>query len=217
MPIGTYGVWTDCDTFRFRNGTPGGAWLKLAAAKGLKSLFPIRGGTALTLRRRLSQGWELAGFASFLDRHDIAAGEDWEARLGSLIRQADTVVFVVSPEAVKSERCTWEVNKALAETKRLLPVIFKPVPDVEIPHELQRRQFVHFDGGLGVNRPLAQLAAALRQDLDWVREHTRLGELAGRWEARGRPTWRARPSRAAGSLSGSRFDRIEKLPMTHPG
>jgi hypothetical protein len=134
-------------------------------------------------------GLELAGFASFLDRHDIAAGEDWEARLGSLIRQADTVVFVVSPEAVKSERCTWEVNKALAETKRLLPVIFKPVPDADIPHELQRRQFVRFDAGLGVNRPLAQLAAALRQDLDWIREHTRLGELAGRWESRGRPDW----------------------------
>jgi formylglycine-generating enzyme required for sulfatase activity len=134
-------------------------------------------------------GLELAGFAPFLDRHDIAAGEDWEARLGNLIRQADTVVFVVSPEAVKSERCTWEVNKALAETKRLLPVIFKPVPDADIPLELQRRQFVHFDAGLGINRPLAQLAAALRQDLDWIREHTRLGELAGRWEARGRPDW----------------------------
>jgi formylglycine-generating enzyme required for sulfatase activity len=134
-------------------------------------------------------GLELAGFAPFLDRHDIAAGEDWEARLGNLIRLADTVVFVVSPEAVKSERCTWEVNKALAETKRLLPVIFKPVPDTDIPQELQRRQFVHFDSGLGVNRPLAQLAEALRLDLDWIREHTRLGELAGRWESRGRPDW----------------------------
>jgi formylglycine-generating enzyme required for sulfatase activity len=134
-------------------------------------------------------GLELAGFAAFLDRHDIAAGEDWAARLGSLIRQADTVVFVVSPEAVKSERCTWEVNKALAETKRLLPVIFKPVSDADIPQELQRRQFVRFDTGLGINRPLAQLAEALRQDLDWIREHTRLGELAGRWESRGHPDW----------------------------
>jgi hypothetical protein len=26
----------------------------------------------------------------------------------------------------------------------------------------------------------------LRQDLDWIREHTRLGELARRWEGRGR-------------------------------
>ena len=48
-------------------------------------------------------------------------------------------------------------------------------------------QFVRFDAGLGINRPLSQLAQALRQDREWIREHTRLGELAQRWEARGRP------------------------------
>src|SRR5580700_7097363 len=78
-------------------------------------------------------GLELAGFAPFLDRHDIAAGEDWEGRLGGLIEQADTVVFVVSPSAVKSERCRWEVDRTVALSKRLLPIIFKPVPDAEIP------------------------------------------------------------------------------------
>jgi TIR domain len=46
----------------------------------------------------LVAGLELADFAPFLDRHDIAAGEEWETRLGGLIGQADTVVFVVSPE-----------------------------------------------------------------------------------------------------------------------
>src|SRR5262249_8431205 len=30
-------------------------------------------------------------------------------------------------------------------------------------------------------------ADALRIDLDWIREHTRLGELAMRWDGRGRP------------------------------
>ena len=44
---------------------------------------------------------------------DIAAGKDWEARLDGLIAQSDTVVFVVSPEAVKSEQCTWEVDRTL--------------------------------------------------------------------------------------------------------
>src|ERR1700704_3939344 len=62
----------------------------------------------------LVAGLELAGFAPFLDRHDIAAGEDWEARLGGLILESDTIVFVVSPEAVKSERCAWEAEKAIA-------------------------------------------------------------------------------------------------------
>jgi formylglycine-generating enzyme required for sulfatase activity len=135
----------------------------------------------------LVAGLELAGFAPFLDRHDIAAGEDWEARLGGLIQGADTVVFVVSPEAVKSERCVWEVDRALAQTKRLLPVIFRPVSESDIPEQLRRRQFVRFDTGPGITRQLGQLAEALRQDIDWIREHTRQGELAGRWEARGRP------------------------------
>jgi formylglycine-generating enzyme required for sulfatase activity len=136
----------------------------------------------------LVAGLELAGFAPFLDRHDIAAGEDWETRLGGLIHESDTVVYVISPEAVKSERCGWEVDKTLTLSKRLIPVIYKPVSDADIPERLRRLQFIRFDGGLGITRPLAQLAEALRQDLDWIREHTRIAELAARWEARRRPT-----------------------------
>src|SRR5215467_7844998 len=135
----------------------------------------------------LVAGLELAGFAPFLDRHDIAAGVDLEARLGGLIAQSDTVVFVVSPEAVKSKQCAWEVDRALELSKKLLPVIFKSVPDHDIPKKLRRLQFVRFDSGTGFARPLSQLAEALRVDLHWIREHTRLGEMATRWDKRGRP------------------------------
>jgi hypothetical protein len=135
----------------------------------------------------LFAGLEVAGFVPFLDRHDIAAGEDWEARLGGLIQEADTVVFVVSPEAVKSERCGWEVDKTIELSKRLLPLIFKPVPDADIPAKLARLQLVRFDTGPGFTRPLAQLAEALRQDIEWIREHTRLGDMAARWQSRDRP------------------------------
>jgi formylglycine-generating enzyme required for sulfatase activity len=135
----------------------------------------------------LVAGLELAGFAPFLDRHDIAAGEEWELRLGSLIRQADTVVYVISPEAIKSSRCEWEVSKALGESKRVLPIVFKSVAERDIPHELERRQFIRFDTGSGITRPLRELAEALRQDIEWIREHTRISELAIRWEARARP------------------------------
>jgi WD40 repeat protein len=135
----------------------------------------------------LVAGLEVAGFAPFLDRHDIAAGEDWEERLGGLIAESDTVVFVVSPEAVKSERCIWEVNRTIELSKRLLPVIFKLVAEHDIPKKLSRLQFIRFDSGPGFARPLSQLATALRVDLDWIREHTRLGGLSTRWNARGRP------------------------------
>jgi hypothetical protein len=134
----------------------------------------------------LVKGLALAGFAPFLDRHDIAAGEDWEARLDGLIAQSDTVVFVISPEAVKSDRCVWEVDRANALSKRLLPLNVKPVAEHDIPEKLRRLQFVSFDIGAEFSS-LSQLAEALRIDLHWIREHTRLGEFATRWDARGRP------------------------------
>src|SRR5690242_10799298 len=100
----------------------------------------------------LVTGLELAGFAPFFDRHDIAAGEDWEMRLGRLIQEADTVVYVISPEAVKSERCIWEIDKTLALSKRLIPVVFKPVPEIDIPQTLGRFQRVRFDEAVGITR-----------------------------------------------------------------
>jgi hypothetical protein len=84
-------------------------------------------------------GLEDRGFEPILDRHDIKPGEPWEERLGGLIEQSDTVVFVVSPEAVKSERCGWESDKTLALSKRLLPVIYKSFADAELPPKLSKR------------------------------------------------------------------------------
>jgi hypothetical protein len=48
--------------------------------------------------QELLAGLETIGFDPYLDKHDIATGEDWEARLGRLNEAADTVVFVISPE-----------------------------------------------------------------------------------------------------------------------
>src|SRR6478736_4029888 len=152
-----------------------------AGAEKLKVFISYSRKDSTAFADELVAGLEYGGFAPFLDRHDIAAGEDWEARLGGLIAQSDTVVFVVSPEAVKSEQCTWEVDRTIELSKRLLPVIFKPVPEHDIPEKLRRLQYVRFDGGPGFARPLSELAAALRVDLQWIREHTRLEELASRW------------------------------------
>jgi len=159
----------------------------VSAGEKLKVFISYSRKDSAAFADELVAGLEFGGFAPFLDRHDIAAGEDWEARLGGLIAQSDTVVFVVSPEAIKSEQCTWEVDRTIELSKRLLPVIFKLVPDHDVPEKLRRLQFVRFDSGAGFARPLSQLAEALRDDLDWIREHTRLGELAKRWDGRGRP------------------------------
>lgn len=135
----------------------------------------------------LLAGLKACGFEAYIDREDIAAGEAWEARLGALIGQADTVVYVISPASVTSPQCHWEVTETLRLSKRLLPVVWQPVPEADIPAELARLNFVFFDGRASFAKALAELAAALRVDAGWIREHSRIGELARRWDARGRP------------------------------
>lgn len=138
------------------------------------------------LAEELSTGLELLGFSPVLDRRDIAAAEDWQERLAGLIRAADTVLFLLSPHAVRSSRCAWEVEQAVAQCKRVVPVVAVAVAEEEVPPALRRLNYLFFDGSHSFMRSLAELADALRLDWDWIREHTRLGELAARWVARER-------------------------------
>jgi formylglycine-generating enzyme required for sulfatase activity len=136
--------------------------------------------------QELLAGLELAGFEPYLDKHDIAAGEDWETRLGRLIEAADTVVFVVSPDAAASERCAWEVERTVTLKKRLLPIVWRRVDEAQVPPRLKQLNYVFFDRPLTFVPSLKTLATALRTDLEWIREHTRIGEAALRWDAHGR-------------------------------
>jgi formylglycine-generating enzyme required for sulfatase activity len=134
----------------------------------------------------LLAGLQLAGFEPYLDKHDIAGGEDWRVRLGRLIEEADTVVFVISRDALASERCAWEVERAAALKKRVLPIVWRRVEETHVPPPIKQLNYIFFDRPLMSLPSLIALATALRTDIDWVREHTRLGEAARRWEQRER-------------------------------
>ena len=165
----------------------GGAVAETAAEKpGIFISYARSDSSALA--EELVAGLELAGFRPFLDRQDIAVAEDWEARLGALILGADTVVFILSPAAVRSERCAWEVERAAELGKRLIPVQGAPVLEAAVPERLRRLNYIFFREGQSFARPLRELAAALRQDVEWIRDHTRLSEAATRWRARDRGT-----------------------------
>lgn len=129
---------------------------------------------------------EACGYEPFVDKQDIAPGEPWEDRLARLIQSADTVVFAVSPASVSSQRCSWEIDKAEELGKRILPVVVQPVPEQSAPERLRRLNYIFFTEGRPFGVSLNALARALNTDLDWIREHTRLGELAVRWNERGR-------------------------------
>ncbi len=134
----------------------------------------------------LAVALKYAGFDAYLDRHNIAKAEDWEARLGDLIAKSDTIIFIITPQSVNSTRCDWEIKRTVAMSKRLVPVQWIPVPEANVPAELKRLNYTIFTTGESFSAPLAELVDTLRQDLDWLRQQTQLNEQAGRWHGRER-------------------------------
>jgi esterase/lipase superfamily enzyme len=140
---------------------------------------------------QLEAGLTVTGFDVAMDRHGITAGEDFQRRLGALIREADTVVFVLSPSSARSQMCAWEVEEAMRLGKRIIPVVCCGLESNEPPPHLKSLDYVFFYAepkvaGSGFGHGLARLVAALNTDLDWMREHTRLLARATEWETAGR-------------------------------
>ena len=123
------------------------------------------------------------GFDVLIDRHDIHEGEDWKKRLGALIAQADTVVFILSPASAASRICQWEVEHARELSKRIVPVQVASLGDLEAPPALAALNYVRFDEGRSFMAGLTGLRRALTTDIDWLREHTRLLTRAQEWQA----------------------------------
>ena len=136
---------------------------------------------------RLVAALDARGFEVMIDRRDLPKLEDWERELLGFIRRADTVIFVVSPHSIASKACAWEVEQVRANAKRLAPVVIADVEGMPIPREISRINYLYFTDEAVFEARADELASALNTDVPWLREHTRLGELARRWLERGRP------------------------------
>jgi TPR repeat protein len=160
--------------------------------KGKLRVFISYSRDDLNFADQLDAALTLCGFECLIDRHGISGGEDWKRRLGNLISEADTVVFVLSPSSARSEICDWEVEEAARLNKRILPVKCRPLEDVSPPPRLQDLNYMFFYEepkvpGSGFGTGLASLVAALNTDFDWLREHSRYLQRATEWDRGGRP------------------------------
>lgn len=142
---------------------------------------------------RLQQALAAHDIEAFVDRAHIEKGEEWWARIKQLVTEADTIVFVLSPGSVDSKICHDEVAFAEKLNKRFVPIVARDLEGRSVPAALARLNYTFFipnpTGGTdgAFEGAIQDLIRALETDIAWIREHTRLGALAERWEGRKRP------------------------------
>ena len=116
---------------------------------------------------RLEAALKARGFEVLIDREEIYAFEDWWKRIEALIGRADTVVFVLSPDAVASGVALKEVEYAASLNKRFAPIVCRRVEDSAVPEALRRLNFIFFETRR-VDASADRLVEALRTDIGWI-------------------------------------------------
>ena len=96
-------------------------------------------------------------------------------------------MFVLSPDFVRSKECTWEVETAARLGKRLVPVLHRSLEGASPQPALGVINFVDASGPGTLIETLIKLGKTLKTDLGWLKQSTRLLNLAQDWEAAGRP------------------------------
>ena len=126
----------------------------------------------------------------------IAPTDLWWEKLKDNISKADVVVFVVSPDSSKSKICDDEIAWAQQLSKRLIPIVWRPINLGSAPERLAALNlaipfsteasteclpFINFSSAFN------KLCVAIDKDIDWLREGRRLLTLAHQWHKDGRP------------------------------
>ena len=135
--------------------------------------------------RQLHRAFERDGRKAWVDWEDIQRSEKWMEAIHTAIDEAEAFLFVISPESVASEICGRELEYAVGQNKRLIPILHRE-PDLEVPPKLAEVNYIFARSSDSFDIAYNEIVEAIDTDLDWVRKHTRLLVRATEWDRLGR-------------------------------
>lgn len=138
--------------------------------------------------QKFAKEWESNERDAWVDWEDIPVTADWLAEIHKGIRESDAFVFIISPDSVTSEVCGWEIDYALENQKRFIPVLYREVIEEEhkakMHSAISSHNWLFFRDEDDFDASFATLREAVDTDLEYVREHTRLLVRAEEWETK---------------------------------
>ncbi len=135
---------------------------------------------------RLHDALAAREYQVWVDWEDIPPSAEWFAEIRAGVDGADGFIYVLSPDSAESTVCEQELEHAVEQHKRVVPIVRRDPDGARVPDAAAALNWIFLRESDDFDAGIAQLVAALEQDLDHVRTHTRLGVEANRWEQSGR-------------------------------
>ncbi|MEQ8972676.1 MAG: toll/interleukin-1 receptor domain-containing protein [Coleofasciculus sp. C1-SOL-03] len=125
------------------------------------------------------------GITVWTNTTDIQTGEEFEQAIKRGIEQADNVIYLLSPNSVKSYFAGQELEYALSLNKRIIPVLVRETLSKAIPSSLQNLHYIDLTDNVKEEDYYldeSQLLKILQQDAAYYNEHKILLTKALKWK-----------------------------------
>ena len=96
----------------------------------------------LSMMEKVRRSLWMKGITVWTNTTDIQTGEAFQEAIDRGIEQADNLVYLLSPNSVISTYCQYELERAIALHKRIIPILVNPTPIEDQPTELQDLQYI---------------------------------------------------------------------------
>jgi hypothetical protein len=96
------------------------------------------------------------GVAAWFDVFELTPGERWKEKIQEALRASSTLVVILSPNSVDSPWTFFELGAAIADNKRIVPVVIEDIPVERLPSLITQFQFLRESSPREAGRRVAQ-------------------------------------------------------------
>jgi len=128
------------------------------------------------------------GLDTWIDWKSIPKGEYWEQEIYRGIEEADAFLFLLSPDSVRSQMCNKEIEHAVANSKRVLPIVIHETEVTNFLYETSRQEISKCNwifcrsGQDNFITAIGEMLNTIQTDYEWLKYHTKLQVKALEWE-----------------------------------
>ena len=98
----------------------------------------------ISFAKKLIDSFDTDKLKAWIDWEDIPPSVDWWAQIQKGIEEADTYLFLISPDSAASKVCAQELDCAVKNGKRLIPLVVREIPADEAPAQIGRFNWIFF-------------------------------------------------------------------------
>lgn len=116
----------------------------MAQVNPLKHIFLSYRSLEAEFAIRLATDLKNLGVNLWMDRLDIAPGDDWPKMLQKAVNNSLALIAIISPDYISSKYCQRELGRADRLELPVFPVLLKTVPDSDWPIQVENHQYIDF-------------------------------------------------------------------------